>query len=314
MAFRRMGSIKTPAERAAGPRGDARRRAARRPRTRDRPRRSPRPGRSRRASGSIGNRFAILPIAKIRHLLDVSALIRGKSSYMPGTMFCCCKAHRCALVLKSAKSPIPQFGPREVLVKVKVAFHFAGLTCTFTTGTGGAQGRIHPPLIPGHEFCGEVAAFGSEVTSVKEGDFVSAEMHVACGKCLQCRTGDAHVCQKREDYWRGCQWGICGVCCDSGKQYLEAGFRRFLRSYASILDPLGNAVHTVLAGEIAGRNRGGNRGAGRLGYFRLRWRRGCGSVDNFFALEINETSPSGSRSRCTRTMCWIRRTMMCGRL
>jgi len=47
-----------------------------------------------------------------------------------------------------------------------------------------AQNRIHPPLIPGHEFCGEVAAFGDEVTSVKEGDFVSAEMHVACGKCL----------------------------------------------------------------------------------------------------------------------------------
>ena len=58
-----------------------------------------------------------------------------------------------------------------------------------------AQGRIHPPLIPGHEICGEVVAFGDEVTSVKEGDFVSAEMHVACGKCLQCRTGEAHICQ-----------------------------------------------------------------------------------------------------------------------
>ena len=57
------------------------------------------------------------------------------------------------------------------------------------------KNRIHPPLIPGHEFCGEVAAFGDEVTSVKEGDFVSAEMHVACGKCLQCRTGEAHICQ-----------------------------------------------------------------------------------------------------------------------
>ena len=54
---------------------------------------------------------------------------------------------------------------------------------------------MHPPLISGHEFCGEVAAFGDEVTSVKEGDFVSAEMHVACGKCLQCRTGEAHICQ-----------------------------------------------------------------------------------------------------------------------
>ena len=30
---------------------------------------------------------------------------------------------------------------------------------------------------------------------MQEGDFVSAEMHVACGKCLQCRTGEAHICQ-----------------------------------------------------------------------------------------------------------------------
>ena len=58
-----------------------------------------------------------------------------------------------------------------------------------------AQRRIHPPLIPGHEYCGYVEAVGSEVTSVKEGDFVSAEMHVACGKCLQCRIGEAHICQ-----------------------------------------------------------------------------------------------------------------------
>ena len=54
----------------------------------------------------------------------------------------------------------------------------------------------HPsPLIPGHEFCGEVVAFGNEVTSVKKGDFVSGEMHVACSKCLQGRTGEAHICQ-----------------------------------------------------------------------------------------------------------------------
>src|SRR6478672_4457274 len=58
-----------------------------------------------------------------------------------------------------------------------------------------AHGRIHPPLVRGHEFCGEVVAYGDEVTSVKERDFVSAEMHVACGKCLQCRIGEAHICQ-----------------------------------------------------------------------------------------------------------------------
>ena len=89
---------------------------------------------------------------------------------------------------------IPAFGRTDVLVKVKVA-SICGTDLHIYNWDRWAQNRIHPPLIPGHEFCGEVAAFGDEVTSVKEGDFVSAEMHVACGKCLQCRTGEAHICQ-----------------------------------------------------------------------------------------------------------------------
>ncbi len=105
-------------------------------------------------------------------------------------------------VVKSEAAPgadvrevkIPAFGRGDVLVKVKVA-SICGTDLHIYNWDRWAQNRIHPPLIPGHEFCGEVAAFGDEVTSVKEGDFVSAEMHVACGKCLQCRTGEAHICQ-----------------------------------------------------------------------------------------------------------------------
>ena len=47
----------------------------------------------------------------------------------------------------------------------------------------------------GHEFCGDVEKVGSEVTSVKPGEFVSAEMHVNCGHCRPCRMGQPHVCQ-----------------------------------------------------------------------------------------------------------------------
>src|SRR5207237_7058806 len=103
---------------------------------------------------------------------------------------------------------------------------------------------------PGHECCGHVAAVGDEVTSVTEGDFVSAEMHVACGKCLQCRTGDAHICQNVK---------IIGVDADGAfAEYVVIPESNIWKldpaipvEYASILDPLGNAVHTVLAGEIA---------------------------------------------------------------
>ena len=167
---------------------------------------------------------------------------------MPETMFAVVKP-KAAPGAEIREVKVPGFGATDVLVKVKVA-SICGTDLHIYEWDRWAQNRIHPPLIPGHEFCGEVVAYGDEVTSVKEGDFVSAEMHVACGKCLQCRTGEAHICQNVK---------IIGVDTDGAfAEYVvipESNIWKLdpdiPQEYASILDPLGNAVHTVLAGEIA---------------------------------------------------------------
>jgi len=179
---------------------------------------------------------------------------------------------------------IPSFGRADVLVKVKAA-SICGTDLHIYEWDRWAQGRIHPPLIPGHEFCGEVVAFGDEVTSVKEGDFVSAEMHVACGKCLLCRTGEAHICQNVK---------IIGVDTDGAfAEYVvipESNIWKLdpaiPQEYASILDPLGNAVHTVLAGEIAAKTVAVT-GCGPIGLFSIAVARACGAT-TIFAIEINE--------------------------
>src|SRR3954447_26071236 len=179
---------------------------------------------------------------------------------------------------------IPKFGPNEVLVKVKVA-SVCGTDVHIYNWDQWAQGRIKPPLVPGHEFCGVVAAVGKEVTSVKEGDFVSAEMHVACGKCLQCRTGEAHICQKVK---------IIGVDADGAfAEYVVIPETNIWKldpaipqEYASILDPLGNAVHTVLAGEIAAKTVAIT-GCGPIGLFAIAVARAVGAT-TVFAIEVNE--------------------------
>lgn len=178
----------------------------------------------------------------------------------------------------------PAMGPRDVLVKVKVA-SVCGTDLHIYEWDAWAQRRIHPPLIPGHEFCGHVAAIGNEVQAVKEGDFVSAEMHVACGRCYQCRTGEAHICQFVK---------IIGVDADGAfAEYVvipESNIWKLdsaiLPEYASILDPLGNAVHTVLAGEIAARTVAIT-GCGPIGLFAIAVARACGATQ-VFALEVNE--------------------------
>ncbi len=180
--------------------------------------------------------------------------------------------------------PVPTFGLRDVLVKVKVA-SICGTDLHIYNWDRWAQGRIHPPLIPGHEFCGEVAAYGAEVTSVKEGDFVSAEMHVACGKCLQCRTGEAHICQHVKIIGVDTNGAFAEyvVIPESNIWKLDAAIPE---EYASILDPLGNAVHTVLAGEIAGKTVAVT-GCGPIGLFSIAVARAVGA-STIFALEVNE--------------------------
>src|SRR5690348_8651009 len=202
---------------------------------------------------------------------------------MPNTMLAVVKAEA-APGAEIREVKIPGFGRTDVLVKVKVA-SICGTDLHIYEWDRWAQGRIHPPLIPGHEFCGEVVAYGNEVTSVKEGDFVSAEMHVACGKCLQCRTGEAHICQFVK---------IIGVDADGAfAEYVRIPESNIWKldpaipqEYASILDPLGNAVHTVLAGEIAAKTVAVT-GCGPIGLFSIAVARAVGA-STVFAIEVNQ--------------------------
>ncbi|HET7103447.1 MAG TPA: L-threonine 3-dehydrogenase [Terracidiphilus sp.] len=201
---------------------------------------------------------------------------------MTGTMQAVVKA-QAAPGVEIREVPVPAPGAGEVLVRVSAA-SVCGTDLHIYNWDPWAQGRIHPPLIPGHEFAGAVAGVGRGVTTVKEGDLVSAEMHVACGKCLQCRTGLAHVCQHVR---------ILGVDADgafAGYAIIpETNIWRLSpaipHDYASLLDPLGNAVHTVLAGPIAACTVAVT-GCGAIGLFSIAVARACGAA-RVFAVEVN---------------------------
>ena len=202
---------------------------------------------------------------------------------MPSTMLAVVKPEA-APGAEVREVKVPTFGRTDVLVKVNVA-SVCGTDLHIFEWDRWAAGRIHPPLIPGHEFCGTVAAVGNEVTSVQEGDFVSAEMHVACGKCLQCRIGEAHICQNVK---------ILGVDANGAfAEYVVIPESNIWKldpaipiEYASILDPLGNAVHTVLAGDIAAKTVAIT-GCGPIGLFAIAVARACGA-SKVFAIEVND--------------------------
>ncbi len=179
---------------------------------------------------------------------------------------------------------LPEVGPHEVLVRVRAA-SICGTDLHIYNWDEWARQRLRPPLIFGHEFCGRVARIGSEVAAVQEGDFVSAEMHVACGRCLQCRTGQAHICKDVK---------IIGVDADGCfAEYVKIPEPNIWKidaripvEYAAVLDPLGNAVHTVLAGEIAAQTVA-VLGCGPIGLFAIAVARACGA-SQIFAFEVKQ--------------------------
>ncbi len=179
--------------------------------------------------------------------------------------------------------PVPSIGPTDVLVRVTAA-SICGTDLHIYGWDRWSQGRIKPPVTLGHEFCGVVERVGDEVAAVKEGDAVSAEMHVNCGHCHQCRLGEAHICQNLR---------IIGIDRDGAfAEFVKIPASNIWKldpaipeHYGAILDPLGNAVHTVLAGEIAGKTALVT-GCGPIGLMSIAVAKACGS-STVFATETN---------------------------
>ncbi len=142
-------------------------------------------------------------------------------------------------------------GPDEVIVKVK-RVSICGTDVHIYNWDEWAASRIKPPIIVGHEFAGEIVEKGEAVQGLEVGDYVAAESHIYCGHCYQCRTGRAHVCQNLK---------ILGVDVDGAfAEYIKIPARILWRvspeidpNYASVMEPFGNAIHTVTVEDLTGR-------------------------------------------------------------
>ena len=150
--------------------------------------------------------------------------------------------------LEMADVPIPEPGPKEVLIRVLRA-SLCGTDLHIFDWDEWAQRVIKPPLVLGHEFVGRIAALGTGVTLHQEGDVVSGEGHITCGVCRNCRAGKRHLCHAT--------LGL-GVQRDGAfAQYVVMPEENLWPVHpdipleiASMLDPLGNATHCALSFEM----------------------------------------------------------------
>ena len=144
----------------------------------------------------------------------------------------------------------PLVGHNDVLIKVKRTA-ICGTDIHIFKWDEWAQATIPVPMAVGHEFSGEIVEMGIEVKGFEIGDRVSAEGHITCGVCRNCRAGRRHLCMNTV--------GVGVNRPGAFAEYLSVpAFNAFklpdaiTDEMASILDPLGNATHTALSFDLVG--------------------------------------------------------------
>ena len=96
--------------------------------------------------------------------------------------------------LEMTDMPVPETGANDVLVRVRAC----GICGSDVHGMDGSTGRRIPPIVMGHEGSGEVAATGTSVREFREGDRVTFDSTIYCGRCYYCGRGDWNLCDNRE--------------------------------------------------------------------------------------------------------------------
>jgi threonine 3-dehydrogenase len=146
--------------------------------------------------------------------------------------------------------PEPTAAPGEVKIRV-LRTGLCGTDLHIEAWDAWAQGEIRVPLIPGHEFYGEVVELGDGVRDVRVGDRVSGEGHIVCGTCRNCRAGRRQMCIRMLSVGvhRDGAFADFVVIPESNVWVHGADIEP---EVGAIFDPFGNAVHTALAYPLVG--------------------------------------------------------------
>ncbi|MBS0198449.1 MAG: L-threonine 3-dehydrogenase [Planctomycetes bacterium] len=171
---------------------------------------------------------------------------------IPATMRALVKHHAGPELKFVPDRPVPKCGPRDVLIRVTKA-GICGTDKHIWEWDEWSAGRIPVGIVTGHEFVGIIVAIGSAVTRYRVGQRVSAEGHITAGVDYNSRTGNAHIASDTR---------ILGIDRDGifadyvavPEENVWPVHPSIPDKVAAVLDPLGNAVHTVMAAGVSAKS------------------------------------------------------------
>jgi L-iditol 2-dehydrogenase len=178
--------------------------------------------------------------------------------------------------LEIADLPLPSAGADEVLVRVEAC----GICGSDVHGYDGSSGRRIPPIVMGHEAAGTVASVGADVKNYFQGDRVTFDSTVYCGKCDYCARGQINLCDNRQ---------VIGVSCGDYRrhgafaEYVVVPERilyplpaDFSFTDAAMLEAVSVALHAVKVSQAVGGETALVIGAGMIGLLTLQAARAAG--------------------------------------
>nr|KAJ9629050.1 hypothetical protein H2204_009219 [Knufia peltigerae] len=146
--------------------------------------------------------------------------------------------------------PVPTPGPNQVLIKLEKTA-ICGTDLHIYLWDEWSQRTIKPGLTIGHEFVGRIAEIGPGVTGYEIGQRVSAEGHIVCGHCRNCRGGRPHLCPNTV----GIGVNVNGAFAEymvMPASNLWPIPDQIPSELAAFFDPYGNAAHCALEFNVIG--------------------------------------------------------------
>ena len=146
--------------------------------------------------------------------------------------------------------PVPAPGTNEVLVRLEKTA-ICGTDVHIHQWDDWARRTIKPGLVIGHEFVGTIEALGEGVSGYKAGDRVSAEGHIVCGHCRNCRAGRQHLCPNTIGIGVNRDGGFAEFVVVPASNLWPIP-EEIAPELAAFFDPFGNAAHCALQHDLVG--------------------------------------------------------------
>jgi 2-desacetyl-2-hydroxyethyl bacteriochlorophyllide A dehydrogenase len=169
------------------------------------------------------------------------------------------------------ESPVPEIGESDVLVKV-IAAGICGTDMHILHG----EHMVKFPVIPGHEFSGEIAEVGREVSNVRVGDRVTIDPNIVDRTCAFCRRGEINLCRNLTAVGVNSDGGFAEFCRVPAEQVYKVPDSVDIY-HAAMTEPLACCLHGIDRANIAAGSTVAILGAGTIGLLILQLARIAGA-------------------------------------